>query len=123
MPFKARESSCVSRTRTRANSAATKNPLMSTSPTTSRIFHVMSKISVILSQAHIAKNDFQYVLQVEDANFTAVTTQNNDQTLTAALHAAQGDFEAEILFEKEGGFDVVCGWAIEIQILLEKKGI
>src|SRR5882724_11402645 len=122
-PLKARASSCVSRIRTKANSAATKNPLINTSPRTSRSFQVIWRTFVIRSQAHIAENNFQHVLQANDADFAPIASQNNHQPLAAALHATERHFEPEIFFKVERRTHRVGNRAIEVQLCLEQKGI
>src|SRR5437879_2333428 len=91
---------CVSRTFTRANSAATKNPFSSTSATTaSNRSRIDRTACQSILQAHLSKDDLQHVLKAQNADLAAVSAQYDRQPLTATLHSAQGDFQAQAFLQ------------------------
>src|ERR1043166_3824743 len=87
-PLATSGSSCVPRTRTKANSAATKNPFNSTRPRTTRIL-----TTTFTLQTHFSENHIQHILQTEYANFPFFASQNDAEPLAALLHPAQGDLQ------------------------------
>ncbi len=132
-PFAASASSCVSRMRTSANSAATKNPFSSTSTSTastlskitmaaSRVMSQPSSFSFSssspkifdyederedeeesFSQFHLAKHHLQNVLQAHDARFGAVAGQHDGQPMAGALHQPQRNFQPHVFVDKQRG--------------------
>src|SRR5450759_3765798 len=92
-PLPMSSSSCVSRMRTKASSAATKKALNKTNATTASIFQPssMSAFQFIL-QTHLAENRLEHVLQRDDADFTPFTVQHDREALPAPLHPAQRHF-------------------------------
>src|SRR5438477_4608245 len=133
--------SCVSRMRTKANSAATKNPFNRTSPSTSRILRTRSRIIVspeqcpvrvedvkpacprasnhIKSQAHFSKNYLQHILQPDHSDGLPVPAQHDPQSLAAALHPAQGNFQPQIFLQIKRGFHVIQDRSIWIHFRLK----
>src|ERR1700742_2244221 len=87
LPLAASASNWVSRTRTSANSAATKNPLSTTSARTATIFNPLSVIaSQFISEAHLPKNELQDVGQGDDPHFASIAAEHDRQSLATALH-------------------------------------
>src|SRR5664280_97188 len=116
--------SCVSRTFTSENSAATKNPLSRTSTTTPRTCSVMEmRAFQSMLQAHLPEDELQHVLQAEDADLAAVAAQHNRQPLAAPLQAPQSDFEPQVFIQEKRGlhefahrFVRVQGWLVEQRV-------
>src|SRR5882724_1775502 len=103
-PLATRVSSWVSRIFTSANSAATKNAFNSTKATIMTMFSAMPIRKA--SKTYFSKYDFQHVLQAYDANFTPFATEHNRQSLAAALHSSERDFETHIFVEEQGRLHV-----------------
>src|SRR4051794_7681118 len=99
LPLAASAANCVSRTRTIASSAATKNPFITTRARTATIFKPLSvSASQFMLQTHLAENKFQDIRQRNDSDFATIAPQDNRESLAAALHPLQGAFEPHILF-------------------------
>src|SRR3954470_2951721 len=100
LPLVASASSWVSRMRTSASSAATKNPLRATKANTARIFKPLSVMaSQFILELHLAENELQNVFEGHDADFAPVASQHHRQPQTAPLHPLQGDFQPQILVQ------------------------
>src|SRR5215469_4606606 len=98
LPLAASASNCVSRIRTSANSAATKNPFNTTSASTASTFNPSSvRVSPFISQAHLTKNKFQDISQRDDPDLPLVAAQNHRQPLAAALDSLQCVLQSQIL--------------------------
>src|SRR5690242_16230651 len=117
LPLAASASNWVSRTRTSASSAATKNPLRTTSAKTATIFNPLSmSASQFISEANLPKNEFQDVGQGNDSNLAPIAAKDDGQSLAAALHALQCVFQTHILFHVQGGPHKFRGGFIRVQI-------
>src|SRR5436190_23252943 len=85
-PFATSASSCVSRIRTSASSAATKKPFITTSAKTARIFKPLSvNDSQVILELHLAKNELQDIFQAHNSDFAPVESQYQRQPHPAAL--------------------------------------
>src|SRR5450759_3612978 len=124
LPFATSGSSCVSRMRTSASSAATKKPLSRTSTITARIFSPSSMSALeFMSQTHFAKNHLENILQRHQSNFTLVATQHDGEPLAAALHPTQRNFKPQILVQIQRRPHVIRQRFFQIQIRLEQQNI
>src|SRR5438046_10286272 len=68
------------------------------------------------SEAHFSKNNLKDIPQADHANFVLVTAQDDAQALAAALHAAQGHLEPQILLEKKRGLHVLHHGMIRVEV-------
>src|SRR3989442_688916 len=75
----------------------TKKPFNNTRATTARTFKRIEPDSAFISQAHLAKDDSQNVLQAHNAQLRAVAGQHDGQALASALHLAQGDLQPHLV--------------------------
>src|SRR5512139_3883871 len=78
----------VSRTLTRANSAATKKALSSTSTATASNRKAIDMNWSPILQAHLAEDGLENVLQTHDPRLAAVAAQHDRQAMPAPLHPA-----------------------------------
>src|ERR1039458_5246702 len=104
-------SSCVARSFTSANSAATKNPLNAISPSTSRIFRPMARMSPVLCMAletHLPKDNLQHILQAQDAELAPFAAQHDRQPLPAPLQPSQRHLQPQVFVQEQGGLDVIA---------------
>src|ERR1017187_907608 len=124
LPFATSGSSCVSRMRTSASSAATKKPLSRTSTMTARIFSPSSMSALtFMSQTYLAKNNLENILQRHQSNFTPVAAQHDGEPLAAALHSAQRNFKPQILVQIQRRAHVIRQRLFQVQIRLEQQNI
>src|SRR5436190_16687658 len=68
------------------------------------------------SEAHLAENNLKDIPQADHANFVLVTAQDDAQALAAALHAAQGHLEPQILLEKKRGLHVLHHGMLRVEV-------
>src|SRR5260370_40213988 len=119
-PLAINRSSWVWRIFTRANSAATKNPFSSTNTTTPSSFSKIRGSSSML-QTHFTEDDFEDVLQTDQAQFHAARAHHNPHALTRSLHLAQGHFQAQIVLEVKGGLEKLRGGFFLVQAGLKEQ--
>src|SRR5277367_2501385 len=116
-PDEARVSICVSRIRTRASSAATKNPLIRTSDSTASSRRRSPSSSFISgSKPHLAKNHLENILKTQDPGLTLMASQYDGQSLAAPLHALQGFLQAHFFVQKKSGCQVISDCFVKIQV-------
>src|SRR5579862_4248486 len=113
LPLTANASSWVSRIRTSASSAATKNPFNTTSARTARIFSPsLVSASPFILKAHLAKDKFQDVRERNNSDLALVSAKDHREPLSAALHALQRRFQTQILFDiKSRAYEIRSGFA------------
>src|SRR5436190_12860385 len=121
-PLATSASNWVARTRINASSAATKNPFNNTSTATASSFSATSMMaSQFMLQAHLAEDCFENIFQCHDPDFMAVASEHDGHALAAALHLAQGDFEAQIFIEVMSRLNQFTQRAVGIEIRLEQE--
>src|SRR3989442_966803 len=109
----------VSRTLTRANSAATKKPLSNTSaPTASSLSRIEVTVSPGMLQTHLSENEFQDVVQTDHAQFALVAAQDDAEPLTATLHPPQRLLQAHLLAQIQGRLHVTARVSLHVEIAL-----
>src|SRR5206468_11173793 len=85
-PLTTRVSSWVSRILTTASSAATKKPLSTTNaPTASSLSRSELTVSLCILQIHLPENEFENVVQTDQAQFALIAAEDDAKALTAAL--------------------------------------
>src|SRR5439155_11599628 len=118
-PLSTRVSSWVSRILTSASSAATKKSLSSTSaPTASSLSRREVTVSPGMLQIHLSENEFENVVQTDQAQFALVAAEDDAEPLTAALHPPQRLFQAHILAQVQSRLHVIASGSLHIQITL-----
>src|SRR5581483_106744 len=120
-PLKTSGSSCVSRIRINASSAATKKPLVTTSASTPSTRNKLA-VSTSMLQTHLPENHFENILQTDDSNLTLISSEHNGQTLAAALHPFQRRLQPQVLLHIDGGLEIVSGGFGRIEVGTVQQG-
>src|SRR5438128_1962740 len=107
----------VSRTLTSANSAATKKPLSNTSaPTASSLSRREVTVSPGMLQIHLSENEFQNVVQTDQAQFALVAAEDDAEPLAAALHPPQRLLQTHLFAQIQGRLHVIAGGSLHFEI-------
>src|SRR5439155_2896945 len=118
-PFAISGANWVSRTLTSANSAATKKPLSNTSaPTASSLSRREVTVSPGMLQTHLPENEFENVVQTDQAQFALIAAEDDAKPLTAALHPPQRLLQAHLLAQIQGRLHVITGVFLHVEITL-----
>ena len=62
-----------------------------------------------MSQGNFAKNDFQNILEADNAQLGAVAAEDDGEAVAGVAHPAQGGFQAQVGLEEERGLEVFAG--------------